>query len=307
MINYQKAEFVEVAPGVYAFIQGKGEWFVSNAGLIIGDEYAIVVDSLANERMVKRFIGEIKKATNKKIRLLINTHSHGDHIWTNHFFSEAMTICQTLCREETVMQMNIPPQMAAAVFPQIETEGARSIPQDIVFERQLIIYLDPDRPVQLVYVGPAHTNAGDSYVYLPKLGVVFCGDLLFAAPCTPFALFGHIPGYIKAIEELASLDADVYVPGHGRIAGKQELYVARDYLSFIYNEAQKRFEKGMSVSDAARDIDLGPYKEWGEAERVVGNVARAYSEFRGDPPGIFLPDIMEVIKDMMEYARERSK
>lgn len=76
----------ELADGVYAYIQAKGTWFVSNAGLIIGTQDTIVIDSLSNKEMVQGFIHEIGKVTDKPVKFLINTHSHGDHIWTNHYF-----------------------------------------------------------------------------------------------------------------------------------------------------------------------------------------------------------------------------
>jgi cyclase len=37
----------------------------------------------------------------------------------------------------------------------------------------------------------------------------------------------------------------------------------------------------MTPLDAARDIDLGPYAGWSEAERVVANVHALYRDFGG--------------------------
>lgn len=304
-----KTELKEVAPNVYAYIQENGEWFVNNAGLIVGDKYTVVVDTLANEPRVKRFIDELKKVTDKSARFLINTHGHGDHTWTNHFFPEATTICQTRCREVAQADVRTDNETLskryAKLFPKVDFTGAKCTPQDIIFEKELTLYIDPDRPIKAVYAGMSHTNAGDTYVYLPKEKVVFCGDLLFSEPCTPFAQMGYIPGLIRALDELATLDADTYVPGHGPVSSKEALYRARDYLVFIYEEARKRFKRGMTLDEAVEDIDLGPYKGWGEMGRIVGNVARAYSEFRGEPPGTPLPT--EAIMAKMFDYEERSR
>ena len=35
---FWKTEMKELAPGVFAYVQADGTWFVSNAGLIIGKE-----------------------------------------------------------------------------------------------------------------------------------------------------------------------------------------------------------------------------------------------------------------------------
>ena len=40
----------------------------------------------------------------------------------------------------------------------------------------------------------------------------------------------------------------------------------------------------MTPLEAARDIDLGPYAGWGEAERVVANVHALYRDFGDEAP-----------------------
>jgi Zn-dependent hydrolases, including glyoxylases len=93
-------EMKEISPGIYAYVQATGGWFINNAGLIVGKKDAIVVDSLANAKRAESFLGEIKRVTDKPFSYLINTHHHTDHTWTNHLF-QAKTICHTRCREET--------------------------------------------------------------------------------------------------------------------------------------------------------------------------------------------------------------
>ncbi|MHA1595259.1 MAG: MBL fold metallo-hydrolase [Candidatus Baldrarchaeia archaeon] len=296
-----KTGLIEIADGVYAYIQEKGTWFVSNAGLIVGKEYAIVIDSLANSKMTTRFIEEIRKITDKPIRFLINTHHHTDHTWTNYMFEGAISICHVRCREMTVNEMKLDPKMYQMLFPGLDITGAKVTPQDVVFEKEFRIYQD-NREIRVIHPGVAHT-VGDAFVYLPDEKVVFCGDLLFAEPCTPFVLMGSISGSIQALDMLASLDADIYVPGHGPISERNALYKARDYLVFVRDEARKRFKQGMNAFDAAKDIDLGEYRSWSEWERIVGNVERAYSEFRGEPPGAPLPNLIEIVRRMMELRK----
>jgi glyoxylase-like metal-dependent hydrolase (beta-lactamase superfamily II) len=300
-----KTGMIEVAPGTYAYVQATGGWFINNAGLIVGKEDAIVVDSLANAKMAKKFISEIKKITDKPLSHLINTHHHTDHTWTNYLFP-AKTICHRRCREETVKEMNMDPKLYPEIFTGLDVTGAKVTPQDITFEKELTIYQEMDggeREIKLIYAGPAHT-VSDVFVHLPQERAIFCGDLLFSEPCTPFALMGSISGYISALDRLATLDAEVYIPGHGPLSRKEALYKARGYLKFVQEEAHKKFEEGVEAYDAARTIDLGAYANWNEGERIVGNVERAYSELRGEPPGTELPNFLDIMFKMMEYRKE---
>ena len=56
----------------------------------------------------------------------------------------------------------------------------------------------------------------------------------------------------------------------------------RDYLAYVRGEALRGFDAGLTVVDAAKRIDLGPYAGWTEPERIVFQVDRAYREFRGE-------------------------
>jgi hypothetical protein len=52
--------------------------------------------------------------------------------------------------------------------------------------------------------------------------------------------------------------------------------------------------------DAARELDLGAYADLLDAERIVGNLHRAYAELDGAPPGAPI-DIVTALTDMVAY------
>lgn len=296
-------KFERISDNIYAFIQGNGDWFLSNSGLILGKEYAIVVDSLTNEKVAKQFISEIKRVTNKPIKYLINTHEHGDHLWTNHLFQNATTICHKNCRERVLEEMKSRTNPYEELFKEIDFTGFKYTPQEVTIDSEMRIFVNDEMEIRLVYVGYAHT-VSDIYVYVPNEKVAFTGDLLFSPPCTPFALMGYIHGYINALEELANLDAEIYVPGHGEVShGRKNLYEARDYLIFVRDEARKLIKTIDDPIKASHEINLGKYEEWLSKERIVGNIARAYSELRGDPPASKLQNMDKIILEMMKYRK----
>ena len=272
---------MELAPGVYAYVQAKGSWFCSNAGLIVGNAYAIVVDSLATVGLTQTLIDEIRKVTDRPMRYLVNTHHHADHIWGNHLFTGANIICHRRCREEAIKTGVMDPDMLGMVFPEFDFSGIQVTFPHVTFEKQLTIHLD-DREVQLIHYWPGHT-VGDIIVYLPQESVVFAGDLLFLYS-TPLAMEGSFAGWIEIVEAMANLDAKTYVPGHGPICDKEGVMECREYLVMIRDEARKRFDRDMSVDEAARDIDLGRFKKWANWERIIANLERLQREFKGEEP-----------------------
>jgi hypothetical protein len=114
-----------------------------------------------------------------------------------------------------------------------------------------------------------------------KEKVLFAGDIAFHY-VTPLAFQGHVGNWIKAADRLLAFDADAIIPGHGPIGTKADLKKMRDYLALVRREAKRRFDAGMSPEEAARDIRLGIYARWREAERILPNVMRCYQEFRNE-------------------------
>src|SRR5512139_2039463 len=119
------AEFRQLAKGVYAFLQPPLIWH-SSAGVIVGDRDVIVVDSLTNAAMTQSLRAEIRRVTDKPIRFLINTHSHADHVYTNHLFPEATVISTHRCREETEANRKVQAKhdaVFARLFSDVDLEG----------------------------------------------------------------------------------------------------------------------------------------------------------------------------------------
>ena len=55
-------------------------------------------------------------------------------------------------------------------------------------------------------------------------------------------------------------------------------------LECCHRESRDRFDREMSVADAAADLALDRWSEWGEPERVVTLANTCYREFGHDEP-----------------------
>ena len=118
-------------------------------------------------------------------------------------------------------------------------------------------------------------------VYLPREKVLYAGDIAFHR-VTPLAHEGHIGNWLQVVDRVLALDVETIVPGHGPVGGKSELELMRGYLQLVYTAARECFDAGLAAEEAAASIDVGPYRDWVDGDRLVPNVKRAYGEFRGD-------------------------
>jgi cyclase len=285
---------IELGSGGYAWLQPDGGWGWSNAGLITDGSDALLVDTLFDVRLTAEMLAAMRAAVPRaRISQLVNTHSNGDHCNGNELVVGAEIIASKatadeLAHESPGMMANLmrrAPQMGEVgeffiyCFGAFHFDEVKQTLPTRTFEGALDTKVG-DKLVHLRQVGPAHTR-GDTIVHVPSDRTVFTGDILFIEG-HPIIWAGPVGNWIGACNYINGLDVDTVVPGHGPITDKRGVTAVRNYLTYIRNEARKRFDAGMAVYDAAVDISLTDFESWGDAERIVVNVATLYKEFGGD-------------------------
>jgi len=285
----------DLGNGIYAYLQPDGSWGWSNAGLVVDGDETLLVDTLFDEHLTRDMLDEMRRAvaTAANIDVLVNTHANGDHTFGNRLVEGAEIIASRegaaemgeFLPEQFAALMRQAPQMGElgdyliACFGAFDFEGIPPTLPTRTFDGRLDLKVG-DKEVHLIEVGPAHTR-GDVLVHVPEDRVVFTGDILFING-TPIMWQGPVANWIRACDLIIDMDLEAIVPGHGPITDKKGVAAVRDYLTYIDAEARKRFDAGMSVEEAARDIALGDYAAWGDAERIAVNVDTLYREYRGE-------------------------
>lgn len=306
----------DLGNGIYAYLQPDGSWGWSNAGLIVDGDKSLLVDTLFDLPLTRDMLNAMKAATKAaaSIDLLVNTHSNGDHCFGNQLVSGAEIIASKACSEE---MDEMSPQMLAQLLKAapgmgevgeyfLQTLGKFRLDEITLtrpsktFEKRLDIKVG-DKEVNLIEVGPAHTK-GDVLVYVPQDRTIFTGDILFIDG-TPIMWAGPIANWIQACDLMLAMDVDTIVPGHGPVTDKHGVEAVKSYLEYIRAESRKRYDAGMTPSEAVMDIALADYESWGDAERIVVNVHTLYREFSGDTSAVNIPDLFA---QMAKFARKRS-
>ncbi len=286
-------ETVEVADGVFAYVQPDGSWWINNTGFLVGDTTVVGIDTCATERRTRGFLAAVAAVTSQPVRTLVNTHHHGDHTNGNCLVPGATIIGHHRCREG-VLASTI--GGLEAIFGPVEWGDLEPSPPNVTFGDRLDVHVD-DRRIELHAAGgPAHTT-GDVVAWLPGPTVLFAGDLVFNGG-TPFVVMGSVAGSLAAVGRLRAFGATTIVPGHGGVCGPEALDTVAGYLRFVGEVAADAKAAGVAPLDAARQADLGPYAELLDSERLVGNLHRAYAELDGAPPGAAI-DLAAAFGDMV--------
>ncbi len=303
----------EVADGVWAYLQPDGSWGYSNAGLVAGDGASLLVDTLFDLRLTREMLDSMRTVTGTRpIETVVNTHANGDHCYGNQLVSDARIIASEAAAEE---MDDVPPpllhafkqldigedgnRLVADTFGPFTFDDIESVPPTDLFAGSLTVDIG-GREITLEEVGPAHT-AGDVIAWLPDGDVVFTGDILFHGS-TPIMWAGPIGNWIAACRRIRELGPRVVVPGHGPLADVEGVAQFERYLEWIDGEATARFNAGMSSIDAAWDIELGEYADWGDWERTIVNVDSIYA---GLDPSHERLNAVKAFKEMGRYRAHR--
>lgn len=285
----------EVSRGIYAYIQPDGSWFLNNTGFLVGRNGVVSIDTTSTERRTRAYLGAIRGVTPQPVRTLINTHHHGDHTHGNCLLPLATIIGHPLCREE-ILRTTFPP--FAGVWSDVDWGDLHPEPPFVTFEGRLTVWID-DLRVELHAVPTAAHTTNDVVVWIPERSVLFAGDLVFVGG-TPFVPMGSVSGSLSALQWLRSFGARTVVPGHGPVSALSVVDGVEDYLRFIQETAARGKSAGLGPLELARQTDLGRFADLTDAERIVGNLYRAYAELDGAEPGAPI-DTAAALRDMVAY------
>jgi cyclase len=303
----------DLGNSVYAYLQPDGTWGWSNAGIVTDGEASLLIDTLFDLQLTQEMLDTMRKSipAAAHIDMVVNTHANGDHCYGNQLVANAEIIASARSAEEMIagihpgqfeMLLKRAPELGqfgeffSRAFGSFHFENITLTPPTKTFEGELSLKVG-DKMVHLIEVGPAHTR-GDTLVHIPADRVVFTADILFIGG-HPIIWAGPTSNWLRACDRILAMDVETIVPGHGPITDKQGVTEVKGYLEYIYEEARKRYEAGMTVMEAAKDIPLDRYASWTDGERIAVNVASIYRELSGDQTH---PAVVSLVGLMAELA-----
>ena len=233
----------KIAEGVYSYVDAKNpspaSSFGANAGIIVGRDGIVVVDTLISAKEARQFIGDIRAVSSKPIKYVVNTHDHLDHVLGNSEFAKlgATIIAQTLTKAAIQKQGDALLQRAKYFGLNDEAmSGTTVVAPTLAFSDAMEIDLG-DRKVELIEAGPSHTS-GSMIVLVPDSKTLFAGDVLFTN-YHPNMRDGDIQGWIKALDRIDAMNVAAIIPGHGPLSTKKDIQDMKQYLAAFDAKAKE--------------------------------------------------------------------
>jgi len=232
-----------------------------NSGIVVLDDQVVVIDSqfLNQAKELRR---EIEKVTEKKIRFLLLTHSHSDHVFGNEVFQDCEIVGHRSLKARmqellstTWSKESLEKQIAELKKTDPERasrfEGVHITLPTHVFDEDFRIVED-DLEVVMRHVG-GHTG-DSSTVYFPKEQVMFAGDLIF---CQTFPYGGDPTAdpdrWLQALRDIMEMPVRAIVPGHGPICDKREVQTYIDFIEDVKDRMVGMIREGRSQQEITKD------------------------------------------------------
>jgi glyoxylase-like metal-dependent hydrolase (beta-lactamase superfamily II) len=265
-------DVVQVRPNLY-MLAGAG----GNIGVQIGETGVVLVDS-GLAQMTDQVMAEVKKLSEKPVRLLINTSADADHVGGNERISAAgrnlaaipggIVMADNGGHAGILAQENVLVRMSAPTGKK-SPYPTFAQPSDTFLDDRLDLYLNGE-PIETIYQPAAHTD-GDSFVFFRRSDTVVAGDVfdLRQFPVIDIDKGGSIQGEIAALNHLLELTVSevplgsqeggtMVIPGHGRLCDQADVLEYRDMVTIIRDRVQDMITKGMTLdqiegADPTRD------------------------------------------------------
>ena len=248
-----------------------------NTAVFLTANGVVVVDA-KNPGWGTPILNKIKELTPKPITMLINTHTHGDHVSGNVEFPATIDF---VAQENTKANMEKMP-----IFKEHNGVGMTKH----TFKDKMTIGKGADQ-IDLYYFGPGHTN-GDAWVVFPALRIVHSGDI-FAGKSVPLideangGSMMHISETLmKAHDGIKNVDAII----NGHTPAQTTWADLKEYSEFnkeLVAWMQAELKAGKTPEAAAAEWKL-PEKYKGYAPTVgalfggmAGRIATLQKEMKG--------------------------
>jgi len=204
-------DMTKVADNVYSFR------FVIHRSMVVLTDDGVIVTDPSSPPAARHMMDEIKKLTDKPVKLVIYSHNHWDHMAGAKIFKDqgAKVVQHELAAKDT------PPH------PDV-------VPADETFAGEKHVVSLGGKTIELIYVGPSH-GSGMVVMRLPNERILHDSDLVIPGRVAFRGMPDYSPkNWILALKKMEQLDFDRIMPSHGPAsAPKSTVTALREYLESL--------------------------------------------------------------------------
>jgi cyclase len=264
----------KLAGNVYA-VDGQG----GRISALVGPDGVLLVDSQFPQ-VTEKIVAALRPISDARIRMVVNTHVHGDHTGGNENFGKLGAVI--LARPNLRARLLKPAPGANGQTPAAAPGVALPL---VTYDQPLTLQMNGEE-VRIVPLPPSHTD-GDTAVKFVSADVLATGDVFRSVgyPNIDRANGGTLKGLLESMTtfiELSGPNTKV-VPGHGDVTNRAALVAHREVITTVLGRVSRAIGDGKTVeqivaSKPTADLDQRVGNAAASADRFVQQL---YAELRG--------------------------
>jgi cyclase len=258
-----------------------------NSAVFITSSGVVVVDT-KNPGWGQPLLDKIKSVTDKPVTMIINTHTHGDHVSGNVEFPATVEVVTHANTAKNMQEMRpasgiTPPPGQPAPGNIFKENNGRGMPKR-TFTDTMKIGKGADE-IELHYFGRGHTN-GDAWVVFPALRFMHAGDI-FSGKNIPLLDANNGGSGVEIGKTLAKASSvknvDSIITGHSTVMTVADLKEYAQFNDDFANAIREAKKKGGSVDEFVKTWKIpAQYKGYAEpqAARLLSNATIVWAEVK---------------------------
>jgi glyoxylase-like metal-dependent hydrolase (beta-lactamase superfamily II) len=267
---------IKLAEHVYGYEEIRQPGFTTVSLFVVGADGVLLADGQGSVPATQALVDAIKAVTPQPIRWYVVGSDHGDHTAGNSVLPKDV---RYVIHRNSLAQM----QRDAARSGRSATAPPVVVPPTAMTGDTETINVGGIE-VRVLFLGRAHTG-GDLMVHLPAQRLLFMSEA-YLNRVFPAMRSAYPSEWVRVIDRALALDVDRFVPGHGFIeeprVSREELGEFRKALQYVIAEVTALKARGLTVEEAERQANWGPYGEWFVREQQAPiAVRKVYDELEG--------------------------
>jgi cyclase len=264
----------QIVPGHYVYVTtNEGRLF--NSGVVATSEGVLVFDALGSDAIARAQRQAIAAVVKQPIRYLVSSPFHDPYSKGNLAYADVFKIGHENYRVGLIDQMQ---------RGRLSDDEQRARMPDATFRDRMTLHLG-GKEIQVLHFGNAHTK-GDSILFVPQDRIAYMSEVFFNEEF-PNMGGGYGVSWIRVLDAVKALDADIFIPGHGPIPeDPKQTRAALDRAQQILVDArdgiQNEIARGATEDQAVAAVRLQQYEKLpsfaGQREVVL---RRIYRELKG--------------------------
>lgn len=287
MLNAQQQQFeqgiVKVADNVFTAVGFHG----ANTSMIVGADGVVIIDTLRGPTSAANAFKSLRKYSDKPVKAIIYTHSHGDHIggasafvgdekpdiYATESFGSAEGVNKAV--NHVKMKRNVrqfgrklsaleSTNRGVAPAMTVDHDGGKGfLPPNVTVPNSGLKTTIAGVEIEF-HIGPGETDDA-MFIWLPKEKVLFAGDNFYSSFPNLYAIRGtpyrNVLSWSNSVAKMAEFQPHVLVPGHTMpIRGKAAATAAlKDYsqaIRSVYDQTVRGINQGKSPEQIAHEVEL---------------------------------------------------